>query len=360
MLSVSKSWGKNSAAYYGTDYVKKGKPRIEAEDLQDDEEKAAMAHKRAHMSHLHEDDFELEEIVTKSMTEKSEDISDEVVVPTLATKEEKVANLKLRSPELETMIDEFNQINEELEEEVKPKLMKLGRIVCTKPLSNEQKLIQLKFSVYSHYLMCLSCYFMFKLRRENTDKHPVTEKLLDYRKYMTKIEKMEVALEKQKTEKKLLKSEVKGTHTNGSSLELPENENSALDLYEKLKKYQKDKKVSYLAARNEAEEKEQLAAEKVKQKAERYINTKDLIVEKEDGTTKRKASKAVKSNRSIFEMRVSAAKKAKNPKARNRQKAESALVKRKGQVRAMKEVRERYSGEASGINVHAIRGTKLS
>ena len=356
-LTVSKSWGKKVSAYYGTDYVKKGKTKIEAEDLQDEEEEAAMAHKRAHMSQLHEDDFGLEEIVAKTISDKSEETPDALVVPTYATIEEKVANLKLRSPELETMIDEFNQINEDLEKHVKPKLLKIGRIVGSRTLTNEQKLVQLKFSVYSHYLMCLSCYFMFKLRKENTDNHPVTEKLLEYRKFMTKIDKIEKSLEKQKRDKPQSKFKANASGLNEIS-ETPHFENDHLELYEKLKKYQEAKKLINLEARQKAIDDEKAAAEEVKRKFERNMGPKDLIVEK-DGVSKRKASKAVKSNRSIFEMRALAYKKTKNPRTKNRKKSEVAVVKRRGQVRDLKEVRERYSGEASGINVHTIRGTKL-
>ena len=351
-LRASKSWGNKSTAFYGSDYQRqKKKTREEADALEDEEEEAAMMHKRDLVNQLGEDDFQLDLFVGQNDGSKEvlfDGYASVKVQPSLVTKEEKISNLKLRHPELEHMIDEYNLINEELLSEVKPKI---GKINPSKPdnLTEKQKIAQLKFTVYTHYLMCLSVYFMLKMNKESTENHPVMEKLLDFRRYISKLKKLE------KGNLNISKNASVNQVRNNEQVE--NYEEDAFDLYEKLKMYQESKKT---VAKNEIEARRK-AQEKERDKAiERKRNEETKLLVEKDGVSKRKVSKPIRINKSVVEVKNLMARKDKNPRTKNRKKSLVAHLKRRGQVRPMRDASVNYGGETTGINVNAKRGTKLT
>ena len=364
VLRASKSWGNKSSAFYGSDYQRqKKKTREEADALEDEEEEAVIAHKRALVNQLAENDFETELFFDDKNNEIENDSkiasSSVKVQPTLVTQEEKVANLKLRHPELEHMIEEYNSINEELVNELEPKLRKVNP---DKPdlITEKQKLTQLKYTVYSHYVMCLSVYFLLKMNKEPTENHPVMEKLLDFRKYITKLNKFEKQ-SKSGTNKLNHKSndESYGVKKNSNAMDVESfsKTEDAFDLYEQLKMYQEGKKtLSKLARENQEKETELERDQKIQRKKDQMSK---LMVEK-GGVTKRKVSRPIRVNKSVVEMRNILARKEKNPRTKNRKKSLIANIKRSGQVRPMRDASVNYKGETTGINVQAKRGTKLS
>lgn len=360
-LRASKAWGSKSKAYYGSDYQRqKKRTREEADELEDAEEEAAIKHKRHMLSQLGEEDFQLDMYTneqdrhTGQAVEAAQSASVKVE-PSLVTKEERVANLKLRHPELEHMIEEYNSLNEELHTDLKTTVAKIDPSRPEK-ITEKKKIAQLKYTVYTHYLMCLSVYFMLKMNKEPTENHPVMEKLLDFRRYISKLNKIEknvVPSQKQQT----IVAKKSDIRSNKSSNESTTNETDVFDLYEKLTMLQDSKKTA-AKERNEALKKEiEMDREKAIER-KRSAETK-LIVEK-NGVSKRKVTKPIRVNKSVVEIKNLMARKEKNPRTRNRKKSLIANLQRRGQVRPMRDASVNYSGETTGINVQAKRGTKLT
>uniref|UniRef100_A0A8D0GJW6 UTP3 small subunit processome component n=1 Tax=Sphenodon punctatus TaxID=8508 RepID=A0A8D0GJW6_SPHPU len=350
------SWGQRKQLYYDTDYgasaarpkaPKRSQEEVDAEE-QEEEQEAKAVQKRLVQS-LGEDDYGLELVQAYAAADQpSEETKGRKITKDLQTlsKKEQLKLLKLESPELLQLIQDFEAKLTELKDELDPlmQMVKEGFI----PEGKGSHYVQTKYHLYLNYCFNVSFYLLLKAKRIPVHGHPVIERLVTYRNLINDLgivdQKLlpEVRLllkefhssERDDMEPKRKLIRVPRRPTKNKSKSVPKTSNAQAVAKESPEDSDLDEE-SALQYYREVQEKLKL---KRKRKVEKN-GVEVLVEEEEDPNKKRGVTYQIVKNKGL------------TPKRKK--------IRRKGQVREVRKEEHRYGGELSGIRAGVKKSIKL-
>jgi len=403
-----RKWGSKKKYYYGGNTGEELEHELADSDLEEDkieEQEAAMLQSRQ-IEMMDEEDF-LDAFVVKkkeSVEEKTEPKDSLTRDLSKLSRKEQVQLFKQQSPEFDGVVADFQlRMGEAV------KLAKVTALAETGALPEGPVLdfVRNKLELVLNYCTNILAYLMFKSRGVSMALHPVTGRLVQYRQLIDRLEemdkivmpqvedvlrrtakgesvkqmvkeerrkvRMELERKKQKplkfgkqtepaedeTESKKKRKKKRKAEAEGlSGLEgLTGDEKMAVELYQVIKKSKNNEDL------DEEEELEDIgldtqdaAAENEEVDEEHTYNDKNEA-EGEEEAEKRAITYKIAKNKGLMPKR---SKLQRNPRVKNRMKFEKAKKRRKGAVREVRDQNQKYSGEASGMNMRVKKGVKFN
>ncbi|CAG0898457.1 unnamed protein product [Cyprideis torosa] len=372
-------WGTSLSSYRGADVVDKdyrGTFRPEDEEAAALEEQEAVALRNRILSQMTEADFDLDcffpttSTVTENAEEEPETQTDSPAAAKSKSKSGKAKKsstpeedqteavsdkelkkrIKKESPELEGLILEFREKLSELREIVLPALKILRSKLAMENAEETSKVIEplvrfleLKKRLLVQYSVNLSFYFHLKATPGISIKdHPIVPTLLRFRTLCHELMRGDAKF--QEVFEMILAKE--------ADQENNEEEEEEVEVVPVQRSTKWEKIVVHES--QDAEDME----EGVPASVEGDEMEEDEQEENEDGITmgKRAITYQIAKNKGLVAKKK---KEYRNPRVKHRMKFRKAVIRRKGQVRAMRSEVKKYSGEASGIRAGVIRSRKF-
>jgi len=390
-----RKWGKKKKYYYGGNTGEEQQGELDDSDLEEDEieEQEAAQLQSRQLELMDEEDFidayalpRKESVQESSPSLKSSHDFD----PSKLSKKEQIKLFKQQSPEFDGVIADFQMRMAEG--------IKLSKVVTLAEKENVligpvMEYIKNKLELTLNYCTNILAYLMFKSRGVNLTLHPVTGTLVQYRQLLDRLHDMDnivmpkvdeflkniengqtikqmIKQEQKKKNKKVINSKQKSppghkerTNTKkkrkapvelASELEnLTVDERIAVEMYKAIKRKKPD-----VASESEEELEEDVIRRESEEEVEENVtpeggNSYDLDDESEE---KRAITYTIAKNKGLMPKR---SKLQRNPRVKNRMKYEKAKKRRKGAVREIRDQTQKYSGEASGMNIRVKKGVKF-
>ncbi|CAG0915497.1 unnamed protein product [Notodromas monacha] len=237
---------------------------------------------------------------------------------------QKLELVKQESPELIHLLQDFQAKLKELKTKLEPALKNLE--ISSKKSGVFADYVRLKFDLTSWYCVNMSFYMALKSNRTPVTNHPIIKRLLGIRKLLKELEpadeKFDSAVEMLSQQKSL--PEIVEAATAGKLVQASLNEDME-------------------------EEEEQVGGE------EEETDTRVNPWEVEDGE-KRAITYQIAKNKGLTPHKK---KELRNPRVKHRMKYRKAKIRRKGQVREVRNEVSRYGGEMSGIRAGVVKSVKF-
>jgi len=195
------AWGTDKKAFYNEEEGRKSDEEAEAE-----EEKEAKLIEKLHQETLQEKHF-LDVFVDAKQHKKGdlehpesefEIEDDDVAIEKKEMKDleklsdpQKLAAIKINYPELVNLIDEYRRGLDELENRTTPYLEEMNTIEAKNKFKKELNFLNAKFNLLTSYCMNLSYYFLLKSKGKSIEDHPVIRKLVEIKKMLSKIQRLD-------------------------------------------------------------------------------------------------------------------------------------------------------------------------
>lgn len=344
-----RAWGRNKNAFYDADvqdddvYTSDDEAEITAVE---EEKEAIMLQKRL-AKQLDNDDF-------YSFEEKVETISEKVPVDkdfTILSQKEKLEILAEDTPELLPLLDEFTEKFHDLRDKYHP-LMLIARkgLIC-----NQQgvKFIELKHQMLLNYLVNISFYLALKASKETVIGHPVVDVLVRNQQILSQMKSFDDELKPEidrllirynhhiKENFSLLKCKyIDKKETLTTTFNLNERKDkTGYENHDELNILGIDPLAYYNVIKRQNE------SVKTAKKVDQTVN-KDQEIDVSNDDSKRMITYEMSKNKGLIRNRR---KELKNPRIKHKVKFKNAVIKRKGQVREVRNEINRYGGETTGI-----------
>jgi len=259
------------------------------------------------------------------------------------TEEEKLELLNQQSPELLSLIEEYETTSDIAKRYLAPVA---NALVDLEKKGNEKasmfEWISKKYELYMNYLLNLQFYFVLKATRQPVENHPVIDRLTSLKKLVTEMDKRYAHLDDN------VKRLAKILH-GGSSIEDVIHLISAADTKSKPKKAKK--------TQVDSETKKQVRW-KLDEEVEVDGSEQKNGEETEGGGVgeKRGVTYEIERNKGLTPNRK---KEQRNPRVKNRMRFKKAVHKKKSQLPDARKELQRYGGEIRGIKANLVRSVKL-
>lgn len=219
-LTSTSAWGQKKALFYGADTLDglEGSDREEAEKAEEEE---VLAIQKRLAEQIDEDDFGLDmfNVAEVKKDEQAKGVLETSIAADFSSLSTKAQwkLVKKESPELDGLIHDFRTKLSELESEVSPlmKLVKKGRI----PQGTGSDYVNLKYRVYTAYLLNISFYLALKTSNTEVKNHPIISRLVQYRTVINQLSPIEKKLRPEIDE--LLAENIDMVHDDISDSEKP-------------------------------------------------------------------------------------------------------------------------------------------
>lgn len=254
-------------------------------------------------------------------------VKDKQDIGQLMSKSQKIDIIKQESPELNLLIEDFKKYSTEIVNDLQPLLDGLERNKAT--ISSGLNYLKLRFKVLYFYCTNISFYMSMKCSHERQiiKDHPIIKNLFMFKKLIAELDSCLQKNEKFLTEIKFARNSI----GNNDKIRFSENQINGI----KFTSDQLLKEFDSLDQEILSENNDENELDKEEKRAITYE------MEKNKGLT----PKRKRENR--------------NPRVKYRRKFHNAVVRRKGQVREPRKELQKYGGEVTGINVHAIKSVKF-
>ncbi|KAM9361157.1 something about silencing protein 10 [Symphorus nematophorus] len=357
------AWGKKKKMFYDTDYVTtKGKSQEELEAEEQEEEEEAKKIQKRLAANLSEEDYDLNFFQEFAVEEKDETKTvekEERIVKDLKqmSQKEKMKLLKKESPELLELIQDFKAKLTELKDELQPLVQMVND--GTIPPGKGADYLRTKHQLYLNYCTNISFYMVLKAKRIPAHNHPVIERLLTYRNLINELGSVDAQLAPQL--RKLLSGEEKDEATNrpaeGKKTRISsKKEKDSLETMPEVEEDSDSDLDEEAALRFYRDMEKQLKLKRKGADAEELEENEDGEEEEPDPDAKRGITYQMAKNKGLTPKRK---KIDRNPRVKNKEKYRRATIRRKGQVREVRQEMTRYSGELSGIRAGVKKSVKL-
>ena len=403
-------WGSRKKSYYGGNTGEEmGEEEVES-DLEEDraEEREAAKLQARQLATMAEEDF----LDTFALPEQAEaGVEERVEAATSSTRDlgqlsrrELVAVFRQRAPEFAGVTADFEA-----------KMAEAGRLARVVALAEEGRLpagpqldfVRTKLQLLLNYSTNIAAYLVLRASGASLTLHPVTARLVQARALLDATQPMDALVmpgveallrrldggeevealareerrrargrleasrrkklqlleeEEQvvpeKKKRKRNKKRKAGGEEEAAALEnleaLTRDEKMAVELYNVIKKTKKNED---LEESSEEEDDLMKSLETEDAADETVAATTNEGAEYDEDGERRAITHKIAKNKGLMPKR---SKLQRNPRLKNRMKFEKATKKRKGAVRPLRDQKEKYSGEASGLNVRVKKGVKLS
>lgn len=194
----SKSWGKNRETYYNADTMDY---EIESDDeIARQEEKEAIRMQKEQAAEFNEQDFGLDDIITpfaSTLSSTSSASLSSVISSAIKSgkgkdtgiaSEEKIKHILSESPELLSLLDDFNAKVEVLQNEVRPLLKQAREEGNPGELDDGYSLLQTKEQLLLAFLTNIVFYLLLKAEGAPVQSHPVIKRILYIRSLLERME----------------------------------------------------------------------------------------------------------------------------------------------------------------------------
>eukprot|EP00092_Neocalanus_flemingeri_P018712 GFUD01020267.1.p2 GENE.GFUD01020267.1~~GFUD01020267.1.p2 ORF type:complete len:529 (-),score=248.69 GFUD01020267.1:123-1709(-) len=399
-------WGSKKKYYYGGNTGEEIEEELGDSELEEDkiEEQEAAKLQSRQLEMMEEEDFLDAFVVKKAEKSEKKVEAKESLIRDLSklSRKEQVQLFKQQSPEFDGVVADFTLRMGEA--------VKLARVVAlaeggSLPGGPVLDYVRNKLELVLNYCTNILAYLMFKSRGVSLALHPVTGRLVQYRQLIDRLEEMDKIVmpqveevlrragkgeevkqmvkeerrkfkreldrknqkplkfgrqEVEKNEivsKKKRKNKRKAESNEVSGLEgLTGDEKMAVELYQVIKKSKnnEDLEDEELEGDMGLDTREDEPENDVDDEVNTY-NDKNEI-EQEDEEEKRAITYKIAKNKGLMPKR---SKLQRNPRVKNRMKFEKAKKRRKGAVREVRDQNQKYSGEASGMNVRVKKGVQI-
>jgi len=231
----SKSWGKNRENYYSSETAEYYGEASDDERAEEEESEVQRL-QRLQAEELESADFGLDDIVTaisstktkgkKGAKTKAKDataaaataVDDDEETIEMLTDEEKIKRIIEDSPELLTLLDEFNAKMKELKSEIAPLVQKARRLDPSLATSDGISFLQLKHQLLLRYCIHVAFYLLLKAEGKSVANHPVIKRLVAMRLMLERLRPIEKHLKYQI--EKLLKAGAVGDRPSEDDIEV--------------------------------------------------------------------------------------------------------------------------------------------
>ncbi|RZF47490.1 hypothetical protein LSTR_LSTR007417 [Laodelphax striatellus] len=393
-----KAWGKRKKNYYHNDYSVDDSVGFSKEA---EEEQALMEEKEARTLQMRlasqMEDVDLLGAISKSDKSKSKEdasseesdeeafnIEDEMIKQDLSklTKREKLALLQKQSPEFLGLVGDFKERLKFVIDILMPvsKLINCGHISRDTPAS---RFVSMKNAVSLNYCINLIFYLLLKRKGIDIKGHPVTERILAFRKTLEQLDHLEneEILDQLKQivevhqsvddlnsctckfgskepvkQKKMLKLLSKTANIETSNKRTLPQDNEVNN--KKKVRFEGDEEESPFAKNLKAKKKkkEEYQEEEEEEEGGEELGEEPSFGEGDLEDGKRAITYEMAKNKGLTPRRK---KELRNPRVKNRNKYRKALIRRKGQVRNVVTESSKYRGEVFGIKASVIKSKKL-
>ena len=191
------SWGKQKKFFYGGNpnekfwHKKKVNPDDEDEELNEAEMEAQESKKlqKKLLEQMDEDDY-FEQSFTPTTTTKKSDKSEKVLSDlSKLSKNEKRKLFEKEAPEFKPILEDFESKMLEAEEKLAPlvRLMDQG-LINENPATT---FIRTKYQLIMNYCTNIACYVMFRAKRANLKLHPITSRLVQFKKMLDELDELD-------------------------------------------------------------------------------------------------------------------------------------------------------------------------
>ncbi|XP_036318712.1 something about silencing protein 10 [Rhagoletis pomonella] len=353
-LPDTTDWGKKSRNYYNTDFVDPDYSTYtaEQEEMAKEEEEEAKKIQMRLAKQMKEEDFLLDDallhtIKSKSKAQKPETEETIKIKADLSgiTKRDKLRLFQEDSPEFAPLVNDFKGYVNEVEQVISPVLKYVRQ--NNVPMIPALQFAELYQNIALSYCSNVTFYLLLKAKRSAVRNHPVTKRLLQFKKLIKLLQdkyeniirpQLEALLERIVDGDKFQVLEVK-------------------DVVERTK-LKKKTKLGILEQYGDAVENNdepQIANDGAEDGKVNEIDASDGELE-EDEDTRRGITYQMAKNKGLTPARK---KESRNPRVKHRNKFRKALVRRKGAVRTVRKETTRYGGEISGIKATVSKGVKF-
>ena len=246
------------------------------------------------------------------------------------TKRQKLEILRKESPEMESLVNEFNKNMIEIKDRLMPIIEAMKKEKTNDLFS--LKYIETRFHILINYCLNICFYMTLKSKRISVKEHPVIKQILSFKKLLAE--------------------------TNAIEEKNPNICKEVDSLLEKLRSGQK--MVSFGKRTKNQESINEKNAKKVKFSEDIVVKeltkTDEQLEEEVEELTKRGITYEIAKNKGLTPKRK---KELRNPRVKHRMKFKKAVIRRKGQVREPRKEVTRYGGELSGIKAGVVKSVKF-
>lgn len=374
-LPSDQAWGRKKKEFYDAD-VDEGD--IYASDEEGDlaaeeEEEEALTLQKRMAARLDEEDFytvEQEEDDSKKEEEKS-------IVPkdlSALSKNERLRILTKQSPDLLPLMNEYKESLDELKIYYNP-LWKLSQEENSKMTVECKKFIQMRHQLLMNYLVNISFYLAMKAKRENLNGHPIADVLYKHRELLSQMkdthEKLIAEYQEMLEQNDVKMKTAADDDVDDDIAVLRSVENVDVKNKDKSKKKKKKKEKDEIKEENIDEDEELnidpleyynvMKKEAEKKKEFKKLSTQEDVeagedVEEFDEDGKRMITYEMSKNKGLTRQKR---KELRNPRVKHKMKFKKAKVKHKGQVREIRNERNKYEGESTGIKASLSRSVRI-
>ncbi|XP_065215728.1 something about silencing protein 10 [Planococcus citri] len=343
-LPSTKAWGKHAKSFYNTNRIdsKKKYDNDEEEELAKMEEMEALNIQQRLLGELEGVDLSLDlmssAVAAKQAKEDEFQEKDKVVVDLSQMSDSEKRNLlKKDSPEILIYIDDYKRLMTYVNDDLLPILPKLKKKNVKD--SSAVEFITIFHQLIMNYCTNIAFYFLLKTRKTDTTSHPISTWLSKYKEILNDSES--IYLKTIKPQLKAILSEAPKTAAKSQKRKL--NDEKFVGILKKSKI--SDEKKTNGAVTNGS------VPEKLPQLYDEQSES-----EEEEKESKRPITYAIAKNKGLTPHRK---KELRNPRVKHRMKYRKAKIRRKGQVREVRNEMQKYAGEISGIKANVVKSVKF-
>jgi U3 small nucleolar RNA-associated protein 3 len=356
-LPGANTWGKNRKSYYGTSYVDEdwGGVNESDEELIELEEEDAIARQKKLDAAIAAVDYETLAQRTDENVQQSAPPAEKCSKKDWKkmSEEERLKQFTSMSPELQQVVEEYNEKKAVMETLMEPlRKMLVGPLKETESLLKRQ--LSLVYGAYSRYLMNLLLYIQLKItapgeKLKSVAQHPILDDIIKFKQVISKVDAFV-----HRNEKRLHKLVLRFT-TDESFAEkyaLPKTTVKPKQLKKK-KKRRIDEVTEMETDEFEGNSGGHRSSKKRLKKDSHKLAPPELL---EDGDEKRKITYEMDKNKGLTAKRK---KGTEHSRIKKRKQYDKALIRRRSQVPDVRHEIGKYSGEKRGIKASTIRSVKL-
>ncbi|CAH1174267.1 unnamed protein product [Phaedon cochleariae] len=366
-----RAWGKDKRKFYKTDYVDEDYGGFQGKDAQlaELEEEEAKNLQKQLAQQLDDDDFGLEFFAKKPEEEEKQD---EVVIKTdlsMLSKKQKIQMLEKESPELFSLLEDFQVKMTNAKDYLSPVLHKYkkGEISNCKAID----FVQTQYELTLNYCTNIYMYLLLKSSKVNIQNHPVIKRLFQYRQLLLQLEPVFEEIIKPQIEL-LVKAEEPSEDPSGDNKSNKKRLKLLSSIVQKIQPPQLDKPKEIPTEKPKKTVKFEGIIDKIEVPSddkpeigdssndddaemdmEEVDSQQDTIENKNE---KRPITYQMAKNKGLTPHRK---KELRNPRVKHKLKYRKAVIRRKGAVREPRKELSRYGGEISGIKASVSRSVKI-
>lgn len=306
--------------------------KLKDADLAKYEEEEAMQIQKRFLNSISEHDLGMDLLFRNDVDQKSSvktSAKEKQDNEQLMSKSKKIDIIKQESPELNLLINDFNKYSNEIVNELHPLLDGLEKNNASS--SSGLKYLKLRFRILYYYCTNISFYMSLKCSpdRQFIKEHPIIKNLFTFKKLICELDSCLQQNEKFLNELKFARNLI----AKNAKLKFTETQISEI-------KFDSD----LINKDFDALDQEEILSE----------NNEENDLDKDE---KRAITYEMEKNKGLTPKRK---RENRNPRVKYRRKFHKAVIRRKGQVREPRKELQKYGGEVTGINVHAVKSVKFN